>query len=75
MPDPEAALLEAAKRYLEVQYGEDTLVMTVTRNGVEEGSGVLAVDCTVRYAGSISDWSKKFTFREGRVADMSARLR
>jgi len=75
MPDLEAPLVEAAKRYLKTQYGEDTLEMTVTRNGVEGGSGVLAVDCTVRYAGSVSDWSKKFTFRGGRVTDMSARMR
>ncbi|MFA5027854.1 MAG: hypothetical protein WC713_08235 [Candidatus Methylomirabilota bacterium] len=75
MPDQDGPLVEAAKRYLLEQYGEETLAMTVTRNGVEQGSGSLAVDCTVRYGGSSSDWSKTFTFRAGRVSGMSARLR
>jgi hypothetical protein len=75
MPDNEDPLVEAAKRYLKDQYGEDTVSMTVTANGVEGGSGALAVDCTVRYAGSISDWSKKFMFAGGRVTSMSARMR
>jgi hypothetical protein len=75
MPDVESALVEAAKRYLKERYGEDTVSMTVTANEVDGGSGVLAVDCTVRYAGSISDWSKKFRFAGGKVASMSARMR
>lgn len=75
MADAEGPLVEAAKRYLKERYDEDTVAMTVTNNGVERGSGVLAVDCTVRYGGTTSDWSKKFTFRDGRVTDMSARLR
>ena len=75
MPDQDGPLVEAAKRYLLKQYGEETLAMAVTRNGVEQGSGVLAVDCTVHYGGSSSDWSKTFTFRGGRVSGMSARLR
>ena len=75
MPDAESPLVEAAKRYLKDRYGEDTVSMTVTVNGVEGGNGVMAVDCTVRYAGSTSDWSKKFTFAGGRVASMSARIR
>jgi hypothetical protein len=49
--------------------------MTVTVNGVEGGSGVLSVDCTVSIGGVTSDWSKKFTFRGGKVATMSARMR
>ena len=75
MPDVENPLVEAAKRYLKERYDEDTVSMTVTANGVDGGNGVLAVDCTVRYAGSISDWSKKFTFAGGKVASMSARMR
>jgi hypothetical protein len=75
MPDTEGPLLEAAMRYLKAQYGEDTVSMTVTANRVEQGDGVLAVDCTVRYGGVTSDWSKSFTFRRGRVASMSARMR
>ena len=75
MPDVEGPLVEAAKRYLKERYGEDTVSMTVTGNSVEKGSGVLAVDCTVKYGGTISDWSKKFTFVRSAVASMSARMR
>ncbi len=75
MPDVEEPLVEAAKRYLKERYGEDTVSMTVTRNGVEKGDGVLGVDCTVSVGGATSDWSKKFTFQGGKVTTMSARLR
>lgn len=75
MFDFEGPLVEAAKRYLKEQYGEDTVSMTVTHNGVENGTGVLSVDCTVSLGGVTSDWSKKFTFRSAKVATMSARLR
>jgi hypothetical protein len=75
MPDVEGPLVETAKRYLKERYGEDTVSMTVTANGVEMGTGVLAVDCTVKYGGTVSDWSKKFTFSRGAVASMSARMR
>jgi hypothetical protein len=75
MPDFETPLVEAAKRYLKDQYGEDTVSMTVTHNGVENGGGVLSVDCTVSIGGVTSDWSKKFTYRNGKVTTMSARLR
>jgi len=71
----EADLIAAAKRYLKEQYAEDTVAMTVTRNGVKDGSGVLTVDCTVRIGGETSDWSKRFTFSRGRITDMSARRR
>ena len=71
----EANLIPVAKRYLKEQYGEDTRVMIVTRNGVTDGTGVLAVDCTVRAGGETSDWSKRFTFTGGRITDMSARRR
>jgi hypothetical protein len=75
MADMEGPLVEAAKRYLKEQYGEDTISMTVTANGVEKGRGVLAVDCTVRFGGTTSDWSKKFMFVGGGVTTMSARMR
>ena len=75
MPDVEAPLIEAAKRYLKDRYGEDTVSMDVTDNGVKGGSGVLSVDCTVSVDGMTSDWSKKFTFKGGKVATMSARVR
>jgi len=75
MPDAEGPLVEAAKRYLKERYGEDTISMTVTHNGVEAGAGVLSVDCTVRFGGTASDWSKKFTFSGDKIVTMSARLR
>ena len=75
MADFEGPLVEAAKRYLKDHYGEDTVSMNVTHNGVEGGSGLLSVDCTVSIGGATSDWSKKFTFKGGKVTTMSARMR
>jgi hypothetical protein len=75
MPDFDAPLIDAAKRYLKDHYGEDTVSMTVTNNGVDGGNGVLSVDCTVSIGGATSDWSKKFTFKGGKVSTMSARMR
>ena len=75
MADFEGPLIEAAKRYLKDHYGEDTVSMTVTHNGVESGNGVLSVDCTVSISGATSDWSKKFTFKGEKVTTMSARMR
>jgi hypothetical protein len=49
--------------------------MDVTDNGVEEGNGVLSVDCTVSVRGMTSDWSKEFFFKRGKVTTMSARMR
>jgi hypothetical protein len=75
MPDVETPLIEAAKRYLKEHYGEDTVSMDVTSNGVESGNGILGVDCTVSVRGMTSDWSKEFTFKKGKVTTMSARMR
>lgn len=75
MPDSQGLLVEAAKRYLKEHYGEVTVSMTVIQNGVDGGNGVLGVDCTVSVDGVTSDWSKKFTFRSGKVSTMSARMR
>ncbi len=63
-------LREKAVQYLRDAYGEDTVSMDVKSNTVEEGSGVLHVDCTVSVSGSQSDWTKWFTFKGGEVADM-----
>ena len=68
----ETALVEAAKRYLKQMYNEDTLAMTVLRNEVRDGKGVLAVECTVSWNGTRSDWTKQFTFKDGQVASMRA---
>ena len=75
MPDSEVPLVEAAKRYLKEHYGEDTVAMTVTRNGVKDGSGVLAVDCTVRIGAECQDNDRVDGVRAGKVSTMSARMR
>ena len=71
----EAEMKEKAIRYLKSQYGEDTVRMDVRDNGVEDGSGVLHVDCTVSVGGSLSDWTKWFTFRQGDVVSMRWQMR
>ena len=71
----QAELVEKAKAYLKEQFGEDTVAMDVTKNDVSDANGVLSVDCTVSVGGHQSDWSKKFYFRDGEAADMSARRR
>ena len=61
---------EKAVRYLKSHYGEDTVRMDILNNGVEDGSGVLHVDCTVSIGGAQSDWTKWFTFKNGDVKRM-----
>ncbi|MCE2441281.1 MAG: hypothetical protein J4F39_17895 [Candidatus Latescibacteria bacterium] len=74
-PLSEAEMKEKAIRYLKTQYGEDTVRMDIRNNGVEDGSGVLHVDCTVSVGGSQSDWTKWFTFRQGEVESMRWQMR
>lgn len=71
----EADLKQAAMRYLKDHYNEDTVSMDVLENGVREGNGVLHVDCTVSVGGSRSDWTKWFTFEDGQVTDLQAKMR
>ena len=71
METNEKNLTDKAKQYLKDVYGEDTVSMTVEDNGVEDGNGVLAVECTVLIAGEASDWSKQFTFKNDRVTNMT----
>jgi len=71
----ERDLIERAKKYLKSHYGEDTVSMTVTDDSVQDGNGILSVDCTVSVNGHESDWSKKFHFKNGEVVNMNARLR
>ncbi len=66
-------LVEMAKDYLQVTYGEDTISMDVLKSTVTDGSGVLSVRCTVSWRGQRSDWRKEFYFENGYVANMSAR--
>ena len=69
------ALKEKAIRYLKSHYSEDTVSMDIVNNGVEDGSGVLHVDCTVSIGGEESDWTKWFTFQSGNVVSMDWRMR
>ncbi len=71
----EAELKQAAMRYLKSHYNEDTVSMDVRDNGVEDGNGVLHVDCTVSVGGSRSDWTKWFTFENSKITDLQAKLR
>jgi hypothetical protein len=66
-------LLEKAQTYLKSQYGEDTVRMEVLSDNVVDGDGALTVECTVSVGGSHSDWRKTFTFRGGRVVNMTWR--
>ncbi len=71
----EKELIDKAKKYLKDVYKEDTVSMTVTNNGVENGNGVMAVECTVRIGGENSDWYKEFTFMNGNVTRMAWQMR
>ena len=66
-------LVEKAKQYLKVTYGEDTISMDVLDDTVTDGSGQLSVQCTVSWRGQRSNWRKVFYFENGVVANMSAR--
>ncbi len=71
----EKQLKDKCIKYLKSAYGEDTISMDITGNAVKDGNGVLSVDCTVSIGGEHSDWSKKFTFRNSEVTNMTWRMR
>ena len=71
----EEILKEKAIAYLKSHYEEDTISMDVLDNSVDEGNGVLHVDCTVSIAGQQSDWTKWFTFQDCNVVSMDWRMR
>ena len=75
MSDAENGLVSKAKKYLKEEYGEDTVSMTVTRNTVTKGKGVLFVDCTVSIDGEESDWSKEFYFEAVEFTHMNCEIR
>ena len=75
MKTPEKELTDKAKKYLKDVYHEDTVSMTVKNNGVEDGTGVMAVECTVKISGEESDCYKEFTFKGGRVTNMTWQMR
>jgi len=68
-------LKQTAMTYLKRTYNEDTLSMDVIDNSVQDGNGVLHVDCTVSVGGNRSNWTKWFTFVDGQVADLRAKMR
>ena len=68
-------LKQTAMRYLKQAYNEDTVAMDVVEDSVTGGNGVLHVDCTVSVGGSKSNWTKWFTFQDGKVVDLRAKLR
>ncbi|MEI7905080.1 MAG: hypothetical protein WCI43_06675 [Candidatus Firestonebacteria bacterium] len=75
MLTPEKELKNKAINYLKDVYREDTVSMVVKKNGVEEGNGVMAVECTVKISGEKSDWYKEFTFKNGKVTNMTWQMR
>jgi hypothetical protein len=64
-------LLSLAQAYLKSHYGEDTVRMEVLNDAVEDGTGALTVECTVSIGGAHSNWRKTFTFKQGRVTNMT----
>ena len=72
MPDSaESALIETCADYLRTTYGEELLEWDILDNSVDDGSGRLRMDCVVRTGSSRSRWQKTFTFRNGKVANMT----
>lgn len=71
--DNQQELLRKAQEYLKTHYGEDTVRMDVLNNNVTDGNGTLTVECTVSVGGAQSDWRKTFTFRDGKVVNMTWR--
>ncbi len=68
-------LVQKSIQYLKSQYGEDTVSMTINKNDVVNGSGVLEVDCTVSIGGAHSDWTKWFSFKNDAVTAMRWKMR
>ena len=75
MKTHEKELKNKAINYLKDVYHEETVSMVVKNNGVEDGNGVMAVECTVKIGGEKSDWYKEFTFKSGRVTNMTWQMR
>lgn len=71
----EQQLTEKAIAFLKTEYGEDTRRMDVVDNAVDNGNGVLHVDCTVSIVGALSNWTKWFTFQNGEVTSMRWQMR
>lgn len=72
----EEELVLSAKRYLKYRYLETTISMDVLENKVVKENGQLTVDCTVKFLGLFkSDWTKTFTFKNGKVVSMQATKR
>ena len=71
----EEDLKDKAIKYLKSHYSEDTVSMDIVENSVQDGNGVLHVDCTVSIGGQESDWTKWFTFHSGNVVSMDWRMR
>lgn len=68
-------LVRKSIEYLKAQYGEDTVSMSIRKNAVVNGNGVLEVDCTVSIDGAHSNWIKWFSFRNGAVTSMRWEMR
>jgi hypothetical protein len=66
----EAELIQRAKAHLKSVYDEDTVAMLITDNAVQDGTGPLTVECTVKVGWFTSDWRKTFRFENGQIVGM-----
>lgn len=69
----ETELVDKCAAYLRATYGEELLEHDILENDVADGDGTLAMNCTVRTGSGKSRWQKTFTFRGGKVANMTWR--
>jgi hypothetical protein len=67
----EATLIATCADYLQTTYGEELLEWEILDNSVDEGNGRLRMECVVRAGASRSRWQKTFTFKNGRVSNMT----
>lgn len=69
----EQELVGKCAAYLRATYGEELVEHNILGNDVADGDGTLTMNCTVRTGSGKSRWQKTFTFRGGRVANMTWR--
>jgi len=70
----EEQITDRIAEYLRGNYGETLVRCEFLQEELnDEGTGTVGIECTVRVGASESDWQKTFTFRDGEIADMTAK--
>ena len=69
----ESELVQKCAAYLQATYNEELLEYDILRNNVDDGARELTMECTVRAGAGTSRWQKTFTFKGGRVTNMTWR--